>query len=1063
MKQYLKFLMLLILSLALIAGINSCGKESSGGIEPTPVNPTPNNGGGGGKPEPDKPDDKPIGDGKVNVFDNVISVQESEITSVASDTSAKHYTITYNADAPTIKPGNVVVVPDGDETRIILVTGAKINGNTAELDGPLGDLSYVFHDTEFILTTDPSVVQSDNIPIYTPADMPISLQKKTESGDKDGENTDKKDEKPKDPSIKGKISWYNENGKKGINSNLSVTLERGCATLSAEVGGDLAIVVKKGYYDLIQQQIVYFDENNKEQTLSFPKSEIDVSEFYVEGKLTLKHGASFKATALHWDNAETKDEKKEGIIYESPQGELDFVVAGVPVRLVGGVDMWGKSYSEFNVAAEVGYDVTFTYDSKLGFRRYDDNRNDKTMYSLICSGEPKLESNISVNGYAKLTQSFCIAPLFWFSIYDKKLIGGGLKLYTPRISTSVGAGVSYKLDGWLMNDDETSEQQHLNCGWQGHIDVDCAAQIGLYRERWFEDETVFKPAPFDWNNKDGASLKSDGGEIRIFRANYDAPANLIVSKISGVSDVWSVDNKKIKVDLDNPEKNVYLFPIRAGEPITLSFNIYDRFFNDNKKLFDTHWCEYMPSVIWLHSRYGKDEGFLFSEDHSTYTWVPKSADDYLEAEIYDETGKSISKICIGANELLVEGSDVNMFYGEKKSFVAYASYICNMSLEIDGEKIWTMGGDVLSYDLSELSAGLHRFKVIAEFKDMKVEKEYVCKVNLGKALGLVCTPVTQAYHGVKEYVTANTMTKSEISLYVNGVVKAYMPSATFLTYDISELPPSDVPYKIKVVAVAGGFNKTEVDFECKVSPNPNAVKLTLDVPESSMYQGDEVFITGTASKKCDIMAIIDNTYEQKIENATVFSIKLPTNILNKHTVEVYVMGQEYDTQSFSYVVNKKPITVAVTLPDVLSAYQSTPFTVTGSASDPCTVIVEVDGSTHQTIKDATAFTINLPTDVIGNHSVKVYVSGQDKGTQTFSYKVEKKPDTPVNPSAQVPSVSGTDIDQQNNVSGSTPNVSGQNVDQQYNSGGNAPDIKGQNLNQNYNGGGNAPDIKGTNL
>ena len=57
MKRKLKLLVTLVLGITLMVGFNSCGKESSGGIEPTPVNPTPNNGGGGNdKPTPENPD-----------------------------------------------------------------------------------------------------------------------------------------------------------------------------------------------------------------------------------------------------------------------------------------------------------------------------------------------------------------------------------------------------------------------------------------------------------------------------------------------------------------------------------------------------------------------------------------------------------------------------------------------------------------------------------------------------------------------------------------------------------------------------------------------------------------------------------------------------------------------------------------------------------------------------------------------------------------------------------------------------------------------------------------------
>ena len=108
-----------VLMCALLA---SCKNEE----ETTPKNPSWNV--EPGKVLPETPTTQ-IGDGKVKVFDNVIPVKESEITSVVSDTSAQHYTITYSDNVPDIKPGNVVVVRDGDESRIILVFNVKTTGN----------------------------------------------------------------------------------------------------------------------------------------------------------------------------------------------------------------------------------------------------------------------------------------------------------------------------------------------------------------------------------------------------------------------------------------------------------------------------------------------------------------------------------------------------------------------------------------------------------------------------------------------------------------------------------------------------------------------------------------------------------------------------------------------------------------------------------------------------------------------------------------------------------------------------------------------------------------------
>lgn len=72
----------------------------------------------------------------------------------AADTLKGEYSFTYSGTDPNVKPGSVVVLQaDSITSYVVLVTGSTKSGNTYKLQGQLGDLSYLFADTEFSLTT----------------------------------------------------------------------------------------------------------------------------------------------------------------------------------------------------------------------------------------------------------------------------------------------------------------------------------------------------------------------------------------------------------------------------------------------------------------------------------------------------------------------------------------------------------------------------------------------------------------------------------------------------------------------------------------------------------------------------------------------------------------------------------------------------------------------------------------------------------------------------------------------------------------------------------------------
>ena len=309
-------------------------------------------------------------------------------------------------------------------------------------------------------------------------------------------------------------------------------------------------------------------------------------------------------------------------------------------------------------------------------------------------------------------------------------------------------------------------------------------------------------------------------------------------------------------------------------------------------------------------------------------------------------------------------------------------------------------------------------------------------------------------------------------------------------------PKSDLDYLDIVVANSSGKDKGKV----RIGRKPKLEFKFIDEHDNQLYapfkKNDPlhkiVKMVVTSDLPVDFTITLGG-YDYAEYNATLVTLPLRTDKAREVEVVIKAVasnGFNADDITFNYRIennfgqldpgdsNEKPFfepddvigpvedpnPIEITIDEYsATVYQSAQFTVTGSASDLCTVIVEVDDNKHQTINDATAFTINLPTDVIGNHSVNVYVAGQTNGAKTFSYKVEKKPDTPATGNTSVPSVPGSEINNGIPNSSYAPNVSGQNVNSEYNSGGNAPSVKGQNLDQYSNGGGSTPDIKGSNL
>jgi hypothetical protein len=73
---------------------------------------------------------------------------------LSCDPTSGRYSLSYTDNDPNIKEGSVVVIETDAGSRVILVTEVNKSGNKYEIGGEVGDISYLFYDTEFTLTTE---------------------------------------------------------------------------------------------------------------------------------------------------------------------------------------------------------------------------------------------------------------------------------------------------------------------------------------------------------------------------------------------------------------------------------------------------------------------------------------------------------------------------------------------------------------------------------------------------------------------------------------------------------------------------------------------------------------------------------------------------------------------------------------------------------------------------------------------------------------------------------------------------------------------------------------------
>ena len=340
-------------------------------------------------------------DPQAHIFPEVISNSTDNAETILCDTLNGKYAVNYVGEIPDIKEGNVVFVDNDSTTYILLVTNVTKDGNVVSFDGKRGDLSYVFHDISFTLST-----AADDVLITRLNGMETSRRIKLGG--------------PK--RIRETICLFDT--KKNFDIPI---IKKGDAKLSLE-GSFHPSLNCEMYFEF------YEPINDVFEGIAFTKAGLFRSgvKFIGELKTTCNLSVNVKKKSEKYEY----DEKEPKLIKENflPKKNWDFVVFGVPVRVSFGCDLFEKAYmyckGEFEMYEGFVSTITgtygFSYDPNDYFNGYVPTKDVDIQFE---------RTDPTVKGKLEAGLKAYLIPRFYARLYD--LVGPCVEL-KPYFDLNLG-------------------------------------------------------------------------------------------------------------------------------------------------------------------------------------------------------------------------------------------------------------------------------------------------------------------------------------------------------------------------------------------------------------------------------------------------------------------------------------------------------------------------------------------------------------------------------------------------------------------------------------------------
>lgn len=406
----------------------------------------------------------------------------NDVTVQKCDTAAGEYQVSFKNNVPDIKAGSVVVITKDSMNCIVLVTNATTQGETVTMKGRLGDLSYIFSDTELTLVTGGTGKMSNASNVH----HPVNLDGTRASWDIPLWSSSKK--------ITNDI--YND-------KNVRLWTE---AEITENLNASMVLSFGKPV-------------TTKIEGISFIKSRDFDVDFSVNGNFGVSYDVFFKARGKGRVNLAPKSDEKKALLMHNlfPKKDYYFLIFEVvPVKVTIGCDLFGEVDLSYDAELDFSTGVEAKASGTIGVR-YDGTKNDNIRryneMSFTCERhDPKLE------GKAKIDGKVHIFPRIHAWLYDFVGPSVDIKPYAKvQIGGSFGKSIGNVADDYLASYVGT------------YVGLDVAAGVSICRQgyevkNWSTEDFNIREfklyeSPVDIKLKEGKN--NDDGTIDVTFEVYD--------------------------------------------------------------------------------------------------------------------------------------------------------------------------------------------------------------------------------------------------------------------------------------------------------------------------------------------------------------------------------------------------------------------------------------------------------------------------------------------------------------------------------------------------------------
>lgn len=543
---------------------------------------------------------------KVHIFDAVVMVAEEDVTDMSIDTTNKHFSLTFKNEAPKIQRGNVVYIDVQGVPTIVLVLNAETNGKTIDMYGALGDLSYIFHDTELIFETyDFDSISGSNV--FAPIKSAVSPSKSSLLFSDDytwSEDPTRKHVFDIKEPINGNVAFLDDN--KIIFSIDKLKYDNICeltfTSSMSEIFENLNLKYSTG-----RGENQSLDDNFKKVAFECAKEKIYKHTHVIDAQYSVQFILNMcKADAL------SEKEKKKGpeVLYTTPDetGRFLFPIIG-PVHF--GFDVL------FDPDVNLSLDLSYThsqriYGSYIQTTKYIRNKSneydeiEEEPINGIKADTPNIpqelfdKSENAFGGDVKGDAKFNFPCIFHVSWLDKRALGVGIALI-PYLDVALG--------GYLGTRNYYGDVK----SFYGLFEIGIDWKAALYRTTLIGKEVQFPISIGDWKFDFNGNITKG----TLMKFPYKLRTTIKTSSGNKITDSEST-----------------LIKFEVGKPLKVKYETLTKFIGGSKgSVFAGNW-------IYISDKNGVISTPEFSTSKEV-AWTPKSKDDFLMATIFGERGEVV--------------------------------------------------------------------------------------------------------------------------------------------------------------------------------------------------------------------------------------------------------------------------------------------------------------------------------------------------------------------------------------------------------------------------------------